>query len=93
MTQYVEVGLTFITIGLAAAIFCHFVLRRRVPGDFWGALIVGLVGSALGGVLDQVLAGVIDGVIERLSHFNTVNVFVAGSCAVLLIWVLSRLND
>ena len=89
MIQYVEVGLTFVTIGLAAAIFCHFVLRRRVPGDFWGALIVGLVGAALGGLLDQAFAGLI----KRLANFNTVNVFAAAFCAFLLIWLLSRLND
>ena len=89
MIQYVEVGLTFVTIGLAAAIFCHFVLRRRVPGDFWGALIVGLVGAALGGLLDQAFGGLI----KRLANFNTVNVFAAAFCAFLLIWLLSRLND
>ena len=89
MFEYVDVGLTYITIGLAAAIFCHFILRRRVLGDFWGALIVGLIGAALGGLADQVFAGVI----ERLANFNSVNVFAAGFCALLLIWVLSRLND
>lgn len=89
MIQYVEVGLTFIAVGLAAAIFCHFVLRRRVPGGYWGALIVGLVGAVLGGLLDQVLTGVI----ERMSNFNSVNLFVAGFCAFLLIWIFSRLND
>lgn len=89
MFQYVDVGLTYITVGLAAAIFCHFVLRRRVLGDFWGALIVGLIGAVLGGMLDQVLAGVI----ERLSHFNSVNLFAAGFCAIALIWTLSRLNE
>lgn len=89
MIEYIEVGLTFVTIGLAAAIFCHFVLRRRVPGEFWGALIVGLIGAVLGGLLDQALAGLI----ARLAHFNTVNVFAAAFCAFLLIWLLSRLND
>ncbi|MDE0227943.1 MAG: hypothetical protein OXH96_25670 [Spirochaetaceae bacterium] len=89
MIEYIEVGLTFVTIGLTAAIFCHFVLRRRVPGEFWGALIVGLIGAVLGGLLDQAFAGVI----ERLSHFNTVNVFAAAFCAFLLIWLFSRLND
>ena len=89
MFQYVDVGLTYITIGLAAAIFCHFVLRRRVLGEFWGALIVGLIGAVLGGLLDQVFARLI----ERLAHFNTVNLFAAGFCALALIWVLSRLNE
>lgn len=89
MIEYIEVGLTFVAIGLTAAIFFHFLLRRRVPGEFWGALIVGLIGAVLGGLLDQAFAGVI----ERLSHFNTVNVFVAAFCALLLIWLFSRLND
>ena len=89
MFQYVDVGLTYITIGLAAAIFCHFVLRRRVLGEFWGALIVGLIGAVLGGLLDQVFWRLI----ERLAHFNTVNLFAAGFCALALIWVLSRLNE
>lgn len=89
MFQYVDVGLTYITVGLAAAIFYHFILRRRVIGDFWGALIVGLLGAVLGGVLDQVLAGVI----ERLAHFNSVNLFAAGFCAIALIWILARLNE
>ena len=89
MFQYGAVGLTYLTVGLAAAIFCHFVLRRRVLGNFWGALVVGLIGSVLGGMLDQVLAGVI----ERLAHFNSVNLFAAGFCASALIWTLSRLNE
>ncbi len=89
MFPYLTVGLTYITVGLAAAIFCHFVLRRRVLGNFWGALIVGLIGAVLGGMLDQVLAGVI----ERLAHFNRVNLFAAGFCAIVLIWTLSRLNE
>ena len=89
MFQYVTVGLTYLTVGLAAAIFCHFVLRRRLLGNFWGALVVGLIGAVLGGMLDQVLAGVI----ERLAHFNSVNLFAAGFCAIALIWTLSRLNE
>ena len=42
MIEYIEVGLTFVTIGLTAAIFCHFVLRRRVPGEFWAFLLIWL---------------------------------------------------
>ena len=89
MFQYVAVGLTYLTVGLAAAIYCHFVLRRRVPGSFWGALVVGLIGAVLGGMLDQVLTHVID----KLAHFNSVNLFAAGFCAIALIWTLSRLNE
>lgn len=89
MFQYLDVGLTYLTVGLAAAVFWHVILRRRVPGDFWGALVVGLIGAVLGGVLDQLLTGVI----ERLAHFNSVNLFAAGFCAIALIWILARLNE
>ena len=89
MFEYVEVGLTYITIGLAAAVVSHFILRRRVLGDFWGALILGLIGAAVGGLLDQVFAGLI----SRLGNFNSVNVFAAGFFALLLIWIISRLNE
>ncbi len=89
MFQYVDVGLTYITVGLAAAVVAHFGLRQRVPGDFWGALILGLIGAAAGGLLDQVLADLI----RRLSNFNSVNLFAAGFVALLLIWLFSRLND
>ena len=93
MFQNVTVGVTYLTVGLAAAIFCHFVLRRRVLGNFWAALVVGLIGAVLGGLLDQVLAGAIEWLVERLAHFNSVNLFAAGFCAVALIWTLSRLNE
>ena len=46
-------------------------------------------GAVLGGMLDQVLTRVI----ERLAHFNSVNLFAAGFCAIALIWTLSRLNE
>ena len=88
MFPLVNVALTYVTIGLAAAIFAHFVLRRPVVGGFWAALIVGLVGAALGGLLDQVFANVI----ERLASFNSVNVFAAGFVALLLIWAFGKLS-
>lgn len=48
---YFNVGLTYVAIGLACAVFYVFILRKTVLGRFWGALIVGLVGSFLGGIL------------------------------------------
>ena len=93
MFQNLTVALTYLTVGLAAAIFCHFVLRRRVLGNFWAALVVGLIGAVFGGILDQVLAGEIERPVERMAHFNSVNLFAAGFCAIALIWTLSRLNE
>ena len=88
MFPFVNVALTYVTIGLAAAIVTHFVLKQSVVGGFWVALIVGLVGAALGGLLDQVFADVI----TRLANFNSVNVFAATIAALLLIWTFGKLG-
>ncbi len=48
---YLNVALTYITIGFAAAILIYYVLKRPILGRFWGALIIGLIGSFLGGVI------------------------------------------
>jgi len=85
---YFNVGLTYLTIGVAAAVFFYFVLKKPVLGKFWGALIVGLVGSFLGGLVDQLFKGVI----KYLAEFNngTVNVFAAAGISLFMLWLLSK---
>ena len=86
MSLFVNVALTYATIGLAAAIVAHYLMKQHVVGGFWIALVVGLIGAVMGGLLDQLLFDVI----ERLANFNSVNVFAAGGMAMLLIWALAR---
>ena len=57
---YLNVGLTYLTIGFASAIFIYYVMKRPVLGKFWGALVVGLVGSFLGGVIYQSFPAIFD---------------------------------
>jgi len=59
-----------------------------VLGKFWGALIVGLVGSFLGGLVAQLFKGVI----KYLAEFNngTVNVFAAAGISMFMLWLLSK---
>ena len=85
---YFNVALTYLAIGFAAAIFIFFILKRRVPGKFWGALIVGCIGSFFGGVLYQAFPAIFN----ILSDFNDVNVYAALSIALLLIWTLSKFS-
>ena len=86
---YINVVLTYLTIGFASALFIHFVLKRRVLGKFWGALIVGFIGSFLGGVVYQALPEFF----KKLSDFNDVNVFSALAISLLLIWLFSKLSS
>lgn len=83
---YFNVGLTYVTIGAACAVFFFFVLKKPILGRFWGAIIVGLIGSFLGGLIDQLFRGVI----KYLADFNSVNVFAALGTSLLMIWLLSK---
>ncbi len=86
---YFNVGLTYVAIGLACAVFYVFILRKPVLGRFWGALIVGLVGSFLGGLIDQLFSNVI----KFLADFNSVNVFASVITALVLIMIFSRVSS
>jgi uncharacterized membrane protein YeaQ/YmgE (transglycosylase-associated protein family) len=85
---YFNVGLTYVAIGLACAVFYVFILRKPVLGRFWGALIVGLVGSFLGGLIDQLFSNVI----KFLADFNSVNVFASVITALVLIIIFSKVS-
>ena len=86
MLAYLNVALTYVAVAMGCAILVFYVARRRTPGRFWGALIVGLIGAVLGGIADQFLAGVF----ERLTDVNTVNLFTAAGAALLCLWLLSK---
>lgn len=85
MLAYLNVALTYVAVALGSAILMFYGVRREMPGRFWGALVVGLVGAVLGGIADQLLAGVF----ERLTDVNTVNLYAATGASLLCIWLLS----
>ena len=85
---FINVGLTYLTIGMASAVYFPFILRKPMLGRFWGALIVGLIGSFLGGLIDQLFPEII----AQLSDFNSVNIFAAVITSLLLIWILSKVS-
>lgn len=89
MFEYFDTGLTYITIGLAVAVFSRFIVRWSIIGDFWGALTMGLIGAVFGGLVDQWLGQII----QILSNFNTVNVFAATCGSLVLVWILSKISD
>jgi hypothetical protein len=83
---YFKVGITYVTIGVTAAIFFFFVIKKPLLGKLWGALIVGLIGSFVGGLFDQIFSKAI----AYLSDLNSVNVFSALAMSFLMIWLLSK---
>jgi uncharacterized membrane protein YeaQ/YmgE (transglycosylase-associated protein family) len=85
---FINVGLTYLAIGMACAVYFTFILRKPMLGRFWGALIVGLIGSFLGGLIDQLFPEII----AMLADFNSVNVFAAVLTSLLMIWILVRVS-
>jgi uncharacterized membrane protein YeaQ/YmgE (transglycosylase-associated protein family) len=69
-------------------VFYVFILRKPVLGRFWGALIVGLVGSFLGGLIDQLFSNVI----AFLADFNSVNVFASVITSLVMIIIFSKVS-
>jgi len=88
-TYYLNIALTYIIIGFGTALLFYYALRKPVLGRFWGALLIGLIGSFLGGVIEFFLADVI----EMLTNLNNVNIFPPIFMAALLIWVFSRISS
>ncbi|MBN2353198.1 MAG: hypothetical protein JXD23_11555 [Spirochaetales bacterium] len=86
----INIFLTYTTIGMAAALYYHFILRKQLLGKFIGALIVGLVGSFLSFVVNYLFG---ENVIKFLSNFNGVNVFLALGTAFFLLWVFSKVSS
>lgn len=88
-TNYLNIGLTYLTIGFAAAIITFFIMKKNIPGNFWGALIIGLIGSFLGGTIYRLIPEILD----KLADINYVNVYAAFAMAFFLILILSRLSS
>ncbi len=85
---YFNVFLTYFIIGFAAAVYFYFILKKPILGKFFGALIIGLVGSFLGGLIDWMFSDII----RKLSDFNSVNLFASLITAFILIGIFSRAN-
>jgi uncharacterized membrane protein YeaQ/YmgE (transglycosylase-associated protein family) len=89
MWFYLRIGLTYLVVGFAVALIFHFILKKKTPGNFWGALIVGLVGSFLGGIVFQLIPDLF----KALADFNYVNLYAAFAGAFVLVGVLVKLSS
>lgn len=87
---YFNIGLTYVLIGFAVALITYFVMGKRVLGRFWGALIVGLVGSFLGGLVDYLFADII----HTLANLNnSVNVFPPILTALFVVLAFAKASE
>ncbi|MBN1799033.1 MAG: GlsB/YeaQ/YmgE family stress response membrane protein [Spirochaetales bacterium] len=85
----INIFLTYVIVGLAAAIYFYFILKKYLIGKFWGALVVGFVGSFLGGVINHFFGTYL----AELSRYNDVNIFASLIAALILLWVFSKVSS
>ncbi|MFP4362404.1 MAG: hypothetical protein ACLFR1_00910 [Spirochaetia bacterium] len=90
IAYYFNIGLIYFIIGFAAALYFRYVLKKPLLGNFFGALIVGVIGAYLGGVIDYLFQDII----EYLANFNnSVNLFPPILTALFLLWILTKVSD
>ncbi|MCF7938356.1 MAG: hypothetical protein K9L68_07130 [Spirochaetales bacterium] len=85
-TFYFNVGFTYVLVGFIAALIVYYLLRKPIIGNFWGALIIGCIGSFFGGILYVLF----DDFFLILTDINSVNIYPAIVAALLLLLVFSR---
>jgi hypothetical protein len=87
---YFNIGLIYFLIGFGIALFFVFILKKRVLGKFWGALLVAVVGAFLGGIIEFFFADII----QKLSNLlNAVNVFPPVISAFILLVIFSKVSE
>jgi len=87
---YFNIGLTYLIIGFAVALFFYFILKKQIFGKFWGTLVISLVGAFLGGIIEHFFSGII----EKLANLNnSVNIFPPLITAFVVIWLFSLVSD
>ena len=81
---YLYTGIIYLLIGFTAALICHFVFRRHTMGRFWGALLVGIVGSFLGAIFDFLFH---DFIVFLANIGGSVNIFPPIITSFLCLWI------
>ena len=89
-SYYFNIGLIYFLIGFALALYFVFVLKKKMLGKFWGALLVSIVGAFLGGLIEFFFAEII----ARLSNLmNAINIFPPIFASLFLLWIFSKANE
>lgn len=77
-----------ILVGVLSGFVFVKIMKKRMVGHLWGAIIVGVVGSILGSFMDPVIVK-LGFLITNDLHVNFVAAFIG---AFLLIWIFAKLG-
>ena len=82
-------GFTLIGVGLFAALYTYFILKKHVLGKFWGVFLIGVVGATLGQIFDLLH---IFSIFERIKEYTSANIILTLFFAFLFIWLYSLVS-
>ena len=86
---YLNTGAWYLAIGFTAAIIYYYILRQKSVGNFWGALIVGVLGAFIGALIDFLFSDLI----YFLANINdSINLFPPIFTSIFVLWIFSNIS-
>ena len=87
---YFNIGVVYTLIGIIVAFTAIFIFKKKTIGNFWGALLVAVIGSFFGGIGSYLFKDAI----AYLSNLNgSVNIFPPLIISIIFILILVRVSD
>ncbi len=89
-TYYFTIGLVYILIGFGMTLVFFYGMKKTFPGNFPGAVIIGVIGSFIGGFVDFFFGDVL----AKLAHvFGTINIFPPLLAAAIFLWLFDKIGN
>ena len=89
-TFYFTIGLIYIILGFAVTLVFYYGFKKKFPGNFIGAVCIGIIGSFLGGFIDYFFGEFL----LKLAHvLGTINIFPPLFTATFFLWLFHRMEN
>lgn len=87
--DFFNIALVYILIGILTAFATVFIFKKKVLGNFWGALLVALAGALFGALLEILLKDVF----VFLANINgKINIFPPLFTAIILLHIFHKIS-
>lgn len=90
VSYYFTIGLTYILIGFGCALILYYAFNKAFIGNFWGVLIVAIIGSFTGAIIEYYF----ENIIKALTQINgVVNIFPPLVISIILIYIYHKVSE
>ena len=89
-SYYFNIALIYIIIGFGTALILYYVYNKAFIGNFWGVLIVSIIGSFLGAIIEYYFGNII----EKLTKINgVINIFPPLIVSIIVIYIYHIVSE